>query len=145
MKELKIPIRWDYKFQAEDGKTLEYMIQCRLYEKFLQHKDEFLNMIEFYKFETLARIPFQEVFFEDYCIIRDEKVLEIVPHLQLFVQGFPTCLGLKYANVLYVLDPSGEMNGYGCRNWQEIGTVETIQKRIELAKNNLAIAKQLGL
>lgn len=145
MKELKIPTRWDYKYQAEDGKTFEYMEQCRLYEKFLQHKDEFLNMIEFYKFQTLARIPFQEVFFEDYCIIRDKSVLELIPHLNLFVKNFPTCLGLKYVNTLYALDHGGEMNGYGCRKWQEIGDVETIQKRIELAKNNLAIAKQLDL
>ena len=120
-------------YKAIDGTEFEYKEDCEEYEDFLNHLDEILSKMIFFKRvnNDFYQIPLKNLELFDYCYLTDSSFIKYHRFFEYYNKIYKNELHdfTGFTRVgFYRRDYSNAMNGgYGFNGWKFIGTMEDIE------------------
>lgn len=120
-------------YKAIDGTEFEYKYECIEYEYFLEHQEDILSKIIFYKEKDgiFTQITVDELDYFDYCYLTDDTYIKYHKYFnnwnekyQEKVRDFHQLVNIG----IYKRDYSEAFNGgYGWNGWKYIGRLDQIK------------------
>lgn len=149
METIKIPVEYETRYVADDGKTWKYQKQCEQYEQLLADPSP-LRELSFYDAEgkPLDVFALKEIPHFSYLVLRNdiehydpEVVRAIIGHSYYSEESFrlPTTQGIWYNDW-----SNAYSGGYGFNGWVQCDTIDTLQHKIEECQNKIKLFQQIG-
>ena len=121
-------------YKAIDGKEFEDKYECEEYEYFLEHQEDILSKIIFYKEKdgVFTQITIDELDYFDYCYLTDDIYIKYHKYFdgwwnKKYQKKTSDFYQLKKIGI-YKRDYSEAFNGgYGWNGWKYIGRLEQIK------------------